>query len=74
MKTSTKDFPALVRRIRKERGLSQVDVAARAGISPSTYRALEYGYRENIAMTTTFRVMDALGYRIMFVRKEDTEE
>jgi transcriptional regulator with XRE-family HTH domain len=53
-----------IKTLRKERKLSQEELAKRAGISRNTLSKLENGYIANISIVTFEKVLNILGYRI----------
>jgi ribosome-binding protein aMBF1 (putative translation factor) len=52
-----------VRTLRRERGLSQEEVAERAAVDPKHVQAIEYG-RKNVTFATLQGVAKALGVRL----------
>lgn len=54
---------ALLRRARRRAGLSQVELAARAGVTQSVISAYEAGHREP-ALSTLAALVDATGYEL----------
>jgi len=51
-------------KIREEQGLSQYDVAAKAGISQSFYSAIELGNRGNkLPVQTAKKIAEVLGFK-----------
>jgi len=53
-----------IKTLRKERKLSQEELAKRAGISRNTLSKLENGYIANISIVTFEKVLNILGYQI----------
>ena len=53
-----------IKTLRKERKLSQEELAKRAGISRNTLSKLENGYVANISIVTFEKVLNILGYQI----------
>ncbi len=53
-----------VKSLRKERKISQEELAKTVGISRNTLSKLENGYIANISIVTLDRVLNALGYQI----------
>lgn len=62
----------LIRDKRKERGLTQADMAKHLGISQSAYKDIELG-RTDLKVRTLQEITDFLGIDI-FVKKQDTTE
>lgn len=60
--STTRVFGAWVRELRRRRGLTQVDIAARAGISVTYLSGIETGQR-NPTLTVVARLAHALGVR-----------
>jgi transcriptional regulator with XRE-family HTH domain len=52
---------ALVRAVRRERGLRQIDVAARAHVSQQTVSRVEQGALDRLPLGTVAAIADALG-------------
>ena len=55
----------LLEQVRQESGLSQAEVAARAGTSRTTLSAYERG-RKSPTLTTVVRVLESIGYELSF--------
>ena len=53
-----------IKTLRKERKLSQEELAKQAGISRNTLSKLENGYIANISIVTFEKVLNILGYQI----------
>jgi transcriptional regulator with XRE-family HTH domain len=56
-------FRENLKRIRKEKGLTQIDLAKRAGLSHSTIAEIEQGRMLNVTMDTYFAIVEALGFK-----------
>jgi transcriptional regulator with XRE-family HTH domain len=52
-----------LKRVRKEKGLTQIDLAKRAGLSQSTIAEIEQGRMLNVTMDTYFAIVEALGLK-----------
>jgi XRE family transcriptional regulator of biofilm formation len=50
-----------LRRLREARGLSQTELAARAGVARSLVTNLERGIRDNTSLVNATKLADALG-------------
>ncbi|MGW1372994.1 helix-turn-helix domain-containing protein [Streptomyces sp. NPDC002446] len=59
----TSEFSALLRRLRREAGMTQEALAERAGVGVRTIRGLETGERADPRVTTVRLLADALGLR-----------
>lgn len=66
----TMRFARWVKRARTARGLSQVDLAAEAGMVGSEICSLERGQR-NPTIATAMKLVEALGFRMVFVTKSE---
>ena len=53
-----------VKTLRKERNISQENLAKTVGISRNTLSKLENGYIANISIVTLEKILNALGYQI----------
>jgi transcriptional regulator with XRE-family HTH domain len=53
-----------IKKIRKERGYTQVELSATAGISRATLSKLENGYIGNISIAMLDNILGILGYQI----------
>jgi len=53
-----------IRDLRKQRGLSQENLAYQADISRATLSKLENGYIANISIVTVNQILSLLGYEI----------
>lgn len=56
-------FRENLKRVRKEKGLTQIDLAKRAGLSQSTIAEIEQGRMLNVTMDTYFAIVEALGLK-----------
>jgi transcriptional regulator with XRE-family HTH domain len=56
-------FGEQVRRLRMERGLSQMDLAERSDVHRTYISSLENGHR-NVALNLIYRLADGLGVRV----------
>jgi len=61
-----------LRRLRHRAGLSQAEVARRAGIVPTVLSAYECG-RRRPSIEVAGRIIDAMGYEVHFTRPLDPE-
>lgn len=61
-----------LRNLRLEAGLSQVDVARRAGIVATVLSAYERGRRQP-SLEIASRIIEAMGYEVAFTRRLDPE-
>lgn len=61
---------ALLRGVRKARGLTQADLAQRAGLLPKTISALESGTGQ-VLVTTLLRCLSALQAQMLVASTED---
>jgi uncharacterized protein len=61
---ATDTAAALLRRARVEAGLSQIELAARAGVTQSVISAYESGHRQP-ALTTLAALIEAAGYELV---------
>lgn len=57
-------LPNRIRSIRLAQGLTQEELATRAGLTPGQLSRLETGRRATMLMTTARRIAGALGVRI----------
>ncbi|MBM3683669.1 MAG: helix-turn-helix transcriptional regulator [Actinobacteria bacterium] len=62
----------LLRRLRQRAGLSQAEVARRAGIVPTVLNAYERGRRQP-SLEAAGRIIDAMGYEVHVTRPLDAE-
>lgn len=62
----------LLRRLRQRAGLSQAEVARRAGIVPTVVSAYECGRRQP-SLEAAGRIIDAMGYEVHVTRPLDPE-
>lgn len=53
-----------IKRLRKERGISQEELASMANISRATLSKLENGYLSKVSITTLESIVALLGYTI----------
>ena len=53
-----------IRRLRKEKGFSQENLALQAGISRATLSKLENGYIANISIVVVNQILSLLGYEL----------
>jgi transcriptional regulator with XRE-family HTH domain len=53
-----------IRRIRKQKKLTQQDLADKAGLARQTISNLERGLVGRVTLAVTVRVLDALGYEL----------
>ena len=53
-----------IKTLRKERGLSQDELAKRVGISRPTLSKLENNYLANISIVTLDKILNELGYEL----------
>ncbi len=67
---TSKEFGAAVRQARKERGLSQVELAALAGVGRSWLSELENGKR-TVELGRALLVVSALDLEVIFVPHPD---
>lgn len=60
-----------IRKIRKEAGLNQTELARKAGVSIEMISGLETGRRTNAKITTLEKIAAALGYdvAVSFIRR-----
>jgi transcriptional regulator with XRE-family HTH domain len=58
-----KEIGDYLKRLRKEKGISQVELAEKIGVKPPTLSQYESG-ETNMTLSTLNRVADALGYQI----------
>ena len=49
-------------------------LAAKVGISPTIIQGLRSGVKTNFTISTLSRILDAIGYRIMYVPKDRYEK
>lgn len=63
----------LLEQVRHESGLSQTELAARAGTSRTTLSAYEHG-RKSPTLATVERVLDSAGYELTFKARVDFSE
>lgn len=68
----TMRFARWVKRARTARGLSQVELAAEAGMVGSEICSLERGQR-NPTIATAMRLVKALRYRMVFVTEDEMD-
>lgn len=69
-------FPALLTRLRHAAGLSQAELAERAGLSLPAVQKLEYGSRRNPSRDTLAALAEALGVTIdqMFTTEKKSKK
>ncbi len=53
-----------IRDLRKQRGISQENLAKLSGVSRATLSKLENGYISNISIVTVNQILSLLGYEI----------
>ena len=53
-----------IKRLRKEKNITQTDLANLVGISRATLSKLENGYIANISIVTLDRILNKLGYQL----------
>ncbi len=53
-----------IRRLRREKGLTQEETAKKAGISRPTLSRLEQGRFANVSVRTLYIILNVLGYEI----------
>lgn len=53
-----------IKKLRKEKGFSQENLALQAGISRATLSKLENGYIANISIVVVNQILSLLGYEI----------
>lgn len=58
------DLGKTIKELRKQRGLSQENLAKQSGISRATLSKLENGYIANISIVTINQILSLLGYEI----------
>ena len=58
------DLGKTIKTLRKEKGLTQQELAKKSGISRVTLSKLENGYIANISIVTINQVLSLLGYEI----------
>jgi transcriptional regulator with XRE-family HTH domain len=58
------DLGKTIKTLRKEKGLTQQELAKQSGISRVTLSKLENGYIANISIVTINQVLSLLGYEI----------
>ncbi|MCK9256785.1 MAG: helix-turn-helix domain-containing protein [Sulfurospirillaceae bacterium] len=58
------DLGKTIKELRKQRGLSQENLAKQSGISRATLSKLENGYIANISIVTVNQILSLLGYEI----------
>jgi y4mF family transcriptional regulator len=65
---STRDIGSIVQQVRKEQGLTQIDLAGLAGLGTRFVVELEQG-KETIQMQKAMQVLQELGLEIVIRRK-----
>ncbi len=58
------DLGERIRELRKERGLTQEELAKQAGISRATLSKLENGFISQISVVTLSEILNTLGYEL----------
>ena len=58
------DLGERIRTLRKERGMTQAELAEKSGISRATLSKLENGLIAQISVVTLAEILNALGYEI----------
>ena len=58
------DLGKTLRRLRREKGLTQTEIAIKAGISRPTLSRMEQGKFANVSVRALFIILDALDYKI----------
>jgi transcriptional regulator with XRE-family HTH domain len=61
-----------IRELRKRKGLTQEELARKAGISRQTLSTLERGLLGRITVTTLIRVLHQLGYELDIKERKET--
>ena len=64
------DLGETIRKLRKERKLSQAEVAKHANISRPTLSKIERGLLANVSIRALFLVLDVLGQEIDVIPKQ----
>ena len=54
--------------------ISVIKLASAAGVSPTIIQGLKSGSKTNITIGTLSRILDAVGYQIIFTPKNDPEK
>lgn len=68
MKLTLQEIPSHVRTLRIEKGLSQMELANKSGVSQQTISLLENGYI-NVSLKTLVKILNALGYGIILNKR-----
>ena len=63
-------FKDVVRKLIKEQGLTQMEAAKKAGFQSQSGFATTLS-RENMGVDNMLRILDALGYTLAIVKKDD---
>lgn len=66
--TTLVDVAELLKRVRKEAGLSQRELAARAGVARTTVARMETLARGDMSVSALLRLLEAAGYDLKAVR------
>jgi transcriptional regulator with XRE-family HTH domain len=70
--TTLADMGAMLRDTRRETGLSQSDIAARAGVSRTTVARMETLARGDMSVSALVRLFEAAGYDLRAVKRGHT--
>lgn len=62
-----------LRRLRREKGLTQAETAIKAGISRPTLSRMEQGKFANVSVRALFIILDALDYKIKIGAKNSID-
>ncbi|MEA3332942.1 MAG: helix-turn-helix transcriptional regulator [Pseudomonadota bacterium] len=62
-----------LRRLRREKGLTQAETASKAGISRPTLSRMEQGKFANVSVRALFIILDALDYKIEITGKNSID-
>lgn len=58
------DLGKTIKDLRKEKGVTQEQLASSAGLSRATLSKLENGYLGNVSVVTLANILNALGYEL----------
>lgn len=64
----------MLRRARREQGLTQVQAAELCAVSPRLWNETERGKRQQLGLDTVFRMLQTMGLDLMVATRSDVAE